>query len=223
MCWGSLIRRHIKAIQLIDEAFYKRGVKSSCHTLSFLFFNRCVSLWLPPPFPSTPSCHGVLPEVPPCIWTGGLLWPWQVQNLPLPGWGRANCRAKRLQQAMLVLLLCDHPKQLKRTLFPSGWDTAFISASPSCKQGMETHSQTRGAWTPDGFGTTAGQTQHRKVAVLYVEAATERQKKGKQASTVVYPQERSWKTREANHQPNIFLSQFWQAQQTTSVEKTAVG
>lgn len=27
-----------------------------------------------PPFPSSPSRHGVLPQVPPGIWTGGLLW-----------------------------------------------------------------------------------------------------------------------------------------------------
>lgn len=39
VCWGSLVRRHIKAIHLIDEVFYKLGVKSLCHSSSFILFS----------------------------------------------------------------------------------------------------------------------------------------------------------------------------------------
>lgn len=45
---GSLVRRYIKAIQLIDEAFYRWRVRSSCHSLSFFFFfNHCLSFTSP--------------------------------------------------------------------------------------------------------------------------------------------------------------------------------
>lgn len=62
VCWGSLVRRHIKATQLIDEAFYKLRVKSSCHSLSFFFVLTIVSLFhLPlhsyPAFPLVDSRH----------------------------------------------------------------------------------------------------------------------------------------------------------------------
>ena len=122
VCWGSLVRRHIKAIQLIDEAFYKWRVKSSCHSLSFcwVFFSAVVSLSF------TSSCFPVISlplSSPPTVPTSHLNWRAAVarasQSLPLPCWGQQNLCFSKPQW---YLPLWGTPKRLKCTLFQPGWD-----------------------------------------------------------------------------------------------------
>lgn len=131
VCWGSLVRRHIKAIQLIDEAFYKWRVKSSCHSLSFFFFlNCCLSLFhlpllsyhSPPVVVSSHSSHLTF-ELEGCCGHGITKSP---SALLRQGWQQTLC----FNKPWWYLPLWDHPQRLKCILFPSGW---YASSSQPLK------------------------------------------------------------------------------------------
>lgn len=157
VCWGSLVRRHIKATQLIDEAFYKWRVKVClslfiCLFFFFFFLNCCLSL-TSPCFPLLClSCCGLFPQVAPHSWTGGNAVATAPQSHSLPYWGQQSlCSSK----PWWYLPLWDPPKRLNCILFQSGSDLGS-SQSWSYKRGVETQSQTAGAWPPEDFGTKAG-------------------------------------------------------------------
>lgn len=135
----------------------------------FFFFFKLLSLSLSPPLAFLPclSCCGLFPQVTPHSWTGGNAVATASQSHPLPYWGQQSlCFSK----PWWYLPPWDPPKRLKCLLFQSGLDVGS-SQSWSYKWGTETQSQTAGARLPEDFGTEAGQMQHRKVAVWYVEVA----------------------------------------------------
>lgn len=119
VCWRSLVRRHIKAIYLIDEAYYNWRVGSSSHSSSFFFFSWCAS----PSFSIIPLLSQSLPTGP----SRHLNWRAAVvpQNLLPSCWGTTNSTGKLcFSKPWWNLLLWDNPKRLKCTLFQSGWDVA---------------------------------------------------------------------------------------------------
>lgn len=152
VCWESLVRRHIKAIQLIDEAFYNWRVKSSCHSL-FFFLNCCLFLFHLPPLsyhtpPVVVSSHSshLTFELEGCCGHG-------ITKSPS---ALLRTAESVLQQAMVVPATVRPSNETKMHPIPVRLGCWFISVSWTYKQSMETQSQATGAWPPEDFRTGVG-------------------------------------------------------------------
>lgn len=115
---GSLVRRHIKAIQLIDEAFHKWRVKvcMSLFICLFFFLNCCLSLSF------TFPCFPIMPL---------LLWSLPTGHTSLLNWRECCCHSitksssallrtaeSVLQQALVEPATVRPSKETKMPLIP---------------------------------------------------------------------------------------------------------